>query len=206
MEEIIKAFEHFVRKKGEGVILYNEDGSVIKLQDVVNLLVEQNAEIERLNDMKFTQEHCNLYKENEWLKVELKHQIGQNTELQKQVDEFTVKVKSFEMTDLCKGAYIEQLKEENKELVSAKVFELETKNTKLQKQVDELKEEMHKIESSENETYMIGFEDGEKKAVKDTAKEIFAELFYMASIHHSDVANILAWAKEKAKSKGVEVE
>lgn len=40
----------------------------------------------------------------------------------------------------------------------------------------------------------------------DTAKEIFTELFYIASIHHSDVANILAWAKEKAKSKGVEVE
>ena len=34
---------------------------------------------------------------------------------------------------------------------------------------------------------------------KETAKKIFAELFYIASIHHSDVANILAWAKDKAK-------
>ena len=85
--EIIKTFEHFVSKQGEGVMLYNEDGSMIKLQDVVDLIAEQKAEIERLNDMKFTQEHCNLYEENEWLKVELKHQIGQNTELQKEVDE-----------------------------------------------------------------------------------------------------------------------
>ena len=90
--EIIKTFEQFVNKKGEGVILYNEDGSVIKLQDVVNLLVEQKTEIERLNDMKFTQEHCNLYEENEWLKVELKHQINENAALQKQADELKTKV------------------------------------------------------------------------------------------------------------------
>lgn len=44
-----------------------------------------------------------------------------------------------------------------------------------------------------------------KQAVENKAHEIFAELFYVASIHHSDVANILAWAKEKAKSCGVEV-
>ena len=45
-----------------------------------------------------------------------------------------------------------------------------------------------------------------KQVRKETAKEIFAELFYIATIHHSDIANILAWAKEKAKSEGVEVE
>ena len=44
-----------------------------------------------------------------------------------------------------------------------------------------------------------------KQAVENKAHEIFAELFYIASIHHSDVASILAWAKEKAKSCGVEV-
>ena len=47
--------------------------------------------------------------------------------------------------------------------------------------------------------------DDLKQARKETAREIFAELFYIASIHHSDVANILAWAKDKAKSCGVEV-
>lgn len=30
---------------------------------------------EELEDMKFTQEHCNLYEENKWLKAELKRQI-----------------------------------------------------------------------------------------------------------------------------------
>lgn len=45
-----------------------------------------------------------------------------------------------------------------------------------------------------------------EQAVKNKAHEIFAELFYVASMHHSDVANILAWAEEKAKSCGVEVE
>lgn len=39
-----------------------------------------------------------------------------------------------------------------------------------------------------------------------TAREIFVELFYIASIHHGDNANILAWAKDKAKRFGVEVE
>ena len=91
-------------------------------------------------------------------------------------------------------------------MTTDKMLALEKEKIELQKKVDELKEEIHKIESSENETYMIGFEDGEKQAVKNTATEIFAELFYMASIHHSDVANILSWAKEKAKSKGLEVE
>lgn len=42
-----------------------------------------------------------------------------------------------------------------------------------------------------------------KQAVENIAHEIFVELFYIASIHHSDVASILAWAKEKAKSCGV---
>lgn len=40
---------------------------------------------------------------------------------------------------------------------------------------------------------------------KEMAEKIFAELFYIASIHHSDVANILAWAKDKATELGVEI-
>lgn len=66
-EEIINAFKHFVSKQGEGVILYSDDGSMIKLQDVVDLIEEQKAEIERFNDMEFALEYCNLYEENEWL-------------------------------------------------------------------------------------------------------------------------------------------
>ena len=40
---------------------------------------------------------------------------------------------------------------------------------------------------------------------KETAEKIFAELFYIASIHHSDIANILAWAKDKAKQLDVKI-
>ena len=82
------------------------------------------------------------------------------------------------------------------------------KNAELQKQVDELKKENARLDKNVK-WFQEKIENGElfsEQAVKDTAKEIFAELFYMASIHHSDVANILAWAKEKAKQKGVEVE
>lgn len=105
--------------------------------------------------------------------------------------------------------------------------EVEKENLELQKQVDELKGERANLKM-EISTQALKFEalktgklivggicevlneakktEIREQAVKDTAKEILDELFYMASIHHSDVANILAWAKEKAKSKGVEVE
>ena len=33
------------------------------------------AEIMRFEDMKFTQEHCDLYKENEWLKASLQQAV-----------------------------------------------------------------------------------------------------------------------------------
>ena len=86
-EEMIEAFEHFVSQKGEGVILYSADGEV-KLRDVLDLIYDLQSKNERLlkdyyavsqtcdelKDMKFTQEHCNLYEENKWLRSELKHQ------------------------------------------------------------------------------------------------------------------------------------
>ena len=33
------------------------------------------AEIMRFEDMKFTKEHCDLYKENEWLKASLQQAV-----------------------------------------------------------------------------------------------------------------------------------
>lgn len=57
------------------------------------------------------------------------------------------------------------------------IAQLQCDKNELQKQIDELKIEMHKIESAENETYMIGFEDGEKKAIKDTAKEVLQDIY-----------------------------
>ena len=120
-------------------------------------------------------------------------------ELQKQVDDLTVKVKSFEMTDLCKQAYIDQLKEENKELVSAKVFELETKNTELQKQVDELK--ANQVIECHG---MLKGCDIVKQAVKDTAKEILQKI--MNIIKKSDGFLAEEVIRIIAKQNGVEVE
>lgn len=33
-----------------------------------NLLLENQKQVDELNDLKFTKEHCDLYKENKWLK------------------------------------------------------------------------------------------------------------------------------------------
>ena len=50
-----------------------------KLQKQVDELTEERenmqAEIMRFEDMKFTQEHCDLYKENEWLKASLQQAV-----------------------------------------------------------------------------------------------------------------------------------
>ena len=43
-----------------------------QLQKQVDELTKEN---ERLKDLEFTQEHCNLYEENKWLRVELQHQL-----------------------------------------------------------------------------------------------------------------------------------
>ena len=49
------------------------------LQDEVAMLKEERenmqAEIIRFEDMKFTQEHCDLYQENEWLKASLQKSV-----------------------------------------------------------------------------------------------------------------------------------
>ena len=50
-------------------------------------------------------------------------------------------------------------------------------------------------------SYNDGYFDGSK----ETAEQIFSELFYIASIHHSDIANILTWAKEKVKQLDINI-
>lgn len=125
-------------------------------------------------------------------------------------------------------AEIERLTEENAEL-QKEIERLKDENchdyhcmclaqqekAELQKQVDELKEEMHKIESAANETYMLGFEEGEKQAVKDTAKELIEEIDNVKEIFPNDIVGYeqaQGWCmcidklKEIAKNKGVEVE
>lgn len=210
-EEMIKAFEHFVNQKGEGVILYSADGSMVKLQDIVDLVRALQRENERLNDMKFTQEHCDLYEENEWLKQTIS---GYAADQKVFVSGYQGTQKENEQLK----AEIERLTEDNKRLNellvggtevidywNTKYLEEQHKNAELQKQVDELKERCEIAEGTKNRLTIFDRISIHDKAVKNTAKEIFAELFYMASIHHSDVSNILAWAKEKAKEKGVEV-
>ena len=53
--------------------------------------------------------------------------------------------------------------------------------------------------------YFVEEVDEDLQSRKEMTEKIFAELFYIASIHHSDIANILAWAKDKVKQLGIEI-
>jgi hypothetical protein len=62
---------------GKSIILYDSTtNETVTFQDVVDYVVQLQSENERLNDMKFTKEHCDLYEENEWLKAELSRHIA----------------------------------------------------------------------------------------------------------------------------------
>jgi hypothetical protein len=127
------------------------------------------AENDRLNDMKFTQEHCDLYKENEWLKAELKRELAEH-------EEFTQKAK----------AEIESLKcNSYKTSWKAKFLEAKKENAELQKQVDELKKTIAIKEGyiDRVESEVVEWQFATKKAVKDTAKEIFTELLKDENVH-----------------------
>lgn len=77
---------------------------------------------------------------------------------------------------------IHRLQEENKDLkeerenMQAEIFGLEEEKRQLQKQVDELKDYAEDIYKKaidrEEDAYSLGFDNGKKQAVKDTAKEI----------------------------------
>lgn len=108
----------------------------------------------------------------------------ENIELQKQVEQ---------LLDQCVTINKDYLQECEEHLKTMQVVK------ELQKQVDELKVEMHKIESAENETYMLGFEDGEKKATKEICDEILRKL-------ETDWTDAVKAVKETAKNKGIEVE
>lgn len=62
-----------------GTFYYNETVKNAELQKQVDELKEERenmqAEIMRFEDMKFTQEYCDLYKENEWLKASLQQSV-----------------------------------------------------------------------------------------------------------------------------------
>jgi len=96
IEEWKKEYQKELDKQGEGVIAGFPDSDY-----VYRRYFEQKAEIERLNDMKFTQEHCNLYEENELLKDMLRQYMNgeivnenvfaQQVEEIKQVRKYTAK-------------------------------------------------------------------------------------------------------------------
>lgn len=189
-EEIVKALENCIDDE-MGCVGCPYHGNSCRQMDIdtLDLIRRLQNENERLNDMKFTQEHCDLYKENEWLKAELKRELAEH-------EEFTKKAK----------AEIERLTEELnlaldiKETISgigAKTTELLSENenllkenAELQKQVDELK-----IKTCPNADYCGG---RIQQAVKDTAKKILG--FVRISFFRVDVEN---WIKEHY---GVEVE
>lgn len=63
--------------------------------------------------------------------------------------------------------------------------------------------ELHQVVIAEDRYKLL--EEEFKQECKEIAERFFAELFYVASIHHSDVANILAWAKDKATKLGINI-
>lgn len=189
-----KELEEYERKFEEGELVSKEwhDEQVGHAE---NVIAEQRDEIERLNDMKFTQEHCDLYKENEWLKTEIKRELAEH-------EEFTKKAKAEIETLLCKNAELEvrcegilkdyyaasQTCDEQKDIIERLEEERDKYQEKwqtdymnelnLQKQVDELKKTIAikegYIDRVESEVVELQF--ATKKAVKDTAREIYNEI------------------------------
>lgn len=205
-EEIVKALEHCATENTcRGCVKYNRETTIDYFKcmrdtrkNVVDLIHRLQSENERLNDMKFTQEHCDLYKENELLKAELSKELAEH-------EEFTKKAKD----------EIGRLNKSNKELTSIAEYqqnlnmerwriiqEKEKENAELQKQVDYL--------TNAKGNALLIIEQGEKQilqvrqqAVKDTADEIydFAKEYYS-----SDEDVFGERLKEFVKRYGVEVE
>ena len=135
------------------------------------IFYEQKAEIERLNDMKFTQEHCDLYKENEWLKAEIKRELAEHEEFTKKA-----KVEIERLTEEKKTAWrkFKQKVDESIEL-SMLLDKRAGEKAELQKQVDEWKTECQELHD-ECEGCFAKAKDIQEQTVKDTAKEILQKV------------------------------
>ena len=205
IETIIKALETFPRR---ATILYGvHNNEVVTFQDVIDYVNNLHDENERLNDMEFTKEHCDLYKENEWLKAELKRELVEH-------EEFTKRAK----------AEIERLTEEN-ERVRERKNEVLHRNLELRKQVDELKENNKQL-IDDGYLYQRKYElleydveclknhndDGIRRAVKDTAplaiQRFINQLYIDRIITDSDLENEMLKVKSFVLKRyyGVEVE
>lgn len=131
---------------------------------LIRVFSSQNAEIERLNDMKFTQEHCDLYKENEWLKAEIKRELADHEEFTKKANEEIERLT--EELDLAN----ETIDRNNKRYEKVSI-----ERQKALDRVDYLEDALlEKIRR--NEELITAIKQAEQKAVKDTAKEILIPL------------------------------
>lgn len=107
-----------------------------------------------------------------------------------------------EVMDYWQDKYLEE-KSKNDELqkqineCNRDCEEYAIENGELIQQVDWLKEEMHKITCAENETYMIGFEDGENHSKKNIAKEIWDHIVDSFLMSKENKYFFKKWLKER---------
>lgn len=186
-EMIIKALQAF---DGKSTILYDPtNNETITFQDVIDYVINLQNENERLNDMKFTQEHCNLYEENEFLNGCLREQKAEIERLTEETNQDTIT-----HIDLCTENFL-----------------LRKQNAELQKQVDELTDKLGKVLSGIKMDELL-VAKGIEQAVKDTAKEIYSEIddsdiLVLETQEYGEIEVVsMERLKEIIKSKGVEVE
>lgn len=256
-EMIIKALQAF---DGKSTILYDPtNNETITFQDVIDYVVNLQSENERLNDMEFTQKHCNLYEENEFLHECLCKQKAKEEVYKLQNSQFKDKLESLERTVeiLTRREFDEQRKTYLCGKCQERVFnvykEKETQISELQKQVDDwvrvhdeqlhcmqvltienknLKKQVDELQENNKQLIDDGYlyqrkyelleydfdylknhkDDGIRRAVKDTAKEIYGEIddSDILTVDTQDYGEIdvvpIERLKEIIKSKGVEVE
>ncbi len=141
-----------------------DDGELVSKDWHDEQVLHLQEENDRLNDMKFTQEHCDLYKENEWLKAELKRELAEHEEFTQKAkaDIESLKCNSYKTSWKAKfleaKAEVERLTEENAILkenppilvgrslgktIRAKLLafdKMKEQNAELQKQISILKD------------------------------------------------------------------
>lgn len=182
-EEIIKALKERksiadseFEKTGTPINFMMIPVDAILIEDILDLIHRLQVENERLNDMKFTQEHCDLYSENEFLKAGLQQQYA---EIERLTEKCKGNSEQYELGFKCA-----------EEMFNSRIdycIHIESQNRELQKQVDELKNELQSKEISIEMSggHIIKMTVGkwaemskviEDNAVKDTATEILVSL------------------------------
>lgn len=218
-EEIVKAFEdekQFLLEEQERTgntpdtqLIYVRGEAVFEILDLIHRL---QAENDRLNDMKFTQEHCDLYKENEWLKAEIKRELADHEEFTKKANEEIERLTeeldlANETIDRNNKRYEKVSIERQKALdrvdyLEDALLEKIRRNAETQKQVDELENRF------ENKTCCSMSENCSmvQQAVKDTAKEIIKWIKRNGILEYGGYVIHDSTIEQICKKYGVEVE